>query len=203
VFGLDGKLQGAERYAIDWIRVDPGGRIYHGNPAVLSNWAGYGAKLLAVGNGVVTEAIDNRKNRVPLVKPTTLEFEQLPGNLVVIRLRGGLSAVYAHLIPGSVRVRVGERVHTGQVLGLLGNSGGSLAPHLHFHIVSGPSAAASDGYPYTLNHFKLAANANIEDLAVALKGGAGFPPRSRLKPRPRSRQLPLGFTIDDFPALRR
>ena len=200
MFGLDGKLQGAERYAIDWIRVAPDGRIYHGNPAVLSNWSGYGAKIIAVGDGVVTEAIGDRKNQVPLVMPTTLELEQLPGNLVVIRLRGGLSAVYAHLIPGSLRVRGGEHVHTGQVLGLLGNSGGSLAPHLHFHIVNGPSAAASDGYPYTLNHFKLAARASIDDLGVALKGKPGFPTRNRLKPRARSRQLPLGFTIDNFPA---
>jgi hypothetical protein len=71
-------------------------------------------------------------------------------------------------------------------------------PHLHFHIVNGPSAAASDGYPYTLSHFKLAARASIDDLSVALKGKPGFPARNRLNPRARSRQLPLGFTIDKF-----
>ena len=46
------------------------------------------------------------------------------------------------------RVRVGERVHPGQVVGLVGNSGNSTEPHLHFHIADGTSPLGSEGIPY-------------------------------------------------------
>jgi murein DD-endopeptidase MepM/ murein hydrolase activator NlpD len=53
----------------------------------------------------------------------------------------------AHLKPGSVAVRVGDRVRQGQRLGLLGNSGNTDFPHLHFQLTNGASPAASDGLP--------------------------------------------------------
>ena len=41
-------------------------------------------------------------------------------------------AVYAHLQPGGVLVRTGQRVRRGQPIGLSGNTGFSSGPHLHF-----------------------------------------------------------------------
>ena len=55
--------------------------------------------------------------------PTDLPFSKLAGNHVVIGMDGGYSAVYAHLKPGSDRVKAGERVRAGELIGLLGNSG--------------------------------------------------------------------------------
>ncbi|HEX2380373.1 MAG TPA: M23 family metallopeptidase, partial [Methyloceanibacter sp.] len=120
-------------------------------------------------------------------------------NHVVIGMEGGLSAVYAHLEPGSVRVKVGDQVEAGQVIGLLGNSGASLAPHLHFHVVNGPSAITSDGYPYVIDSFEVAATSDVLGLVAALKGEPGFPRRGEMKPVGHERELPLGFAIVDFP----
>ena len=64
--------------------------------------------------------------------PITLET--VGGNNVIMEIGDGLYAFYAHLQPGSLRVKVGDKVRRGQVLGLLGNSGNSSEPHLHFHI---------------------------------------------------------------------
>jgi murein DD-endopeptidase MepM/ murein hydrolase activator NlpD len=89
--------------------------------------------------------------------PTDLPFSKLAGNHVVIGMDGGCSAVYAHLKPGSDSIKAGERVRAGELIGLLGNSGASFAPHLHFHIVNGQSATTSDGYPYVIKSFDLAA----------------------------------------------
>jgi murein DD-endopeptidase MepM/ murein hydrolase activator NlpD len=98
----------------------------------------------------VTEARNDLPDQTPQVKPKTLPLGDLPGNAVVVRMKNGLSAVYAHLVPGSVKVLVGDRVTVGEELGKLGNSGGSLAPHLHFHVVKAGFPTAAQLHP--INH---------------------------------------------------
>jgi hypothetical protein len=179
--GLDGQIQGAERFAIDWIQIDASGRIFRGEKTDPASWVGYGKPVNAIAGGVVTTAVDDQQDQTPGTMPSTLAFAQLPGNYVAVRMRGGFTAAYAHLAPGSVRVRVGDRVRAGERLGRLRNSGASLAPHLHFHVVNGPSIFASDGYPFTFDAFRLAAaKTETSNLLRALNGEAGYPPRSDL-----------------------
>ena len=143
--------------------------------------------------------------RSPLARPDTAQeapdtpFEGAAGNHVLIKEPTGLREVYAHLVPGSLKVNVGDRVHAGETIGRLGNSGVSLAPHLHFHVVNGRHAARSDGYPYVLDKFKLAAQSNVDALGKALEGKAAFPRRDQFNPVKHKRELPLDFTIDNFP----
>jgi murein DD-endopeptidase MepM/ murein hydrolase activator NlpD len=63
------------------------------------------------------------------------------------------------VIPGSLRVKTGERVKRGQVLALVGNSGNSTEPHLHFHIVDsvaeGTSTLGADGLPYGIEQVEV------------------------------------------------
>ena len=72
---------------------------------------------------------------------------------MVLDIGGGTYALYAHFQPGSVRVKEGDRVRRGDVLGLVGSSGNSLAPHLHFHVMDGPLPVASNGLPYVVDSF--------------------------------------------------
>ncbi|HEX2660814.1 MAG TPA: M23 family metallopeptidase, partial [Polyangia bacterium] len=96
----------------------------------------------------------------PLPPPT---IESAPGNYVVEQLDDGRFALYAHMRPGSPRVKVGDRVRRGQVLGLVGNSGNSTGPHLHFHITDGPSPLGSNGLPYVFDRFDLLATVDLDD----------------------------------------
>ena len=75
------------------------------------------------------------------------------GNHIVVRIGKGRWAFYAHMQPGSMRVRKGDRVRQGQVLGLLGNTGNTDGPHLHFHIMDGPSPLQSNGLPFVYSRF--------------------------------------------------
>jgi len=52
-------------------------------------------------------------------------------------------------------VKLGDKVRRGQVLGLVGNSGNSTEPHLHFHIENGSSPLGAEGLPYSLASFEV------------------------------------------------
>jgi murein DD-endopeptidase MepM/ murein hydrolase activator NlpD len=62
--------------------------------------------------------------------------------------------------PGSVKVKEGQKVKRGEVIGLLGSSGNSTAPHLHFHVMDGPSILGSQGVPYVFDNFSVKGTAN-------------------------------------------
>ncbi len=74
---------------------------------------------------------------------------------MILDIGGGNYALYAHFQPGSIRVKEGDQVKRGDVLALVGNSGNSLAPHLHFHVMSGRLSLASNGLPYEIDSFKV------------------------------------------------
>ena len=63
-------------------------------------------------------------------------------------------AEYGHLLQGSVRVRVGQHVRTGQQLGRLGSSGNTTAPHLHFGLVDHADAVVANALPFEIDHFR-------------------------------------------------
>ncbi|UGS37806.1 M23 family metallopeptidase [Capillimicrobium parvum] len=93
------------------------------------------------------------------------------GNGAVIRIAPGTYAIYAHLQPGTVRVRRGQRVSAGTVLGQVGNSGNITAPHLHFGIHDGPFLATSASLPWVFDRYRLDGRGPLgEDGSVALAG---------------------------------
>lgn len=145
----------AQRFAIDWLRFGSDGKAFQGDPKKNQNWHGYGSDLLAVAAGTVLWTQDGIEDNVPfeaMKGPMTLET--IGGNAVLLDIGGGRYAFYGHLKHGSLRVKRGDVVKKGQVLGLLGNSGNSDAPHLHFHIVDGPSAMEANGVPFAFESFE-------------------------------------------------
>ena len=97
--------------------------------------------------------------------------------------------------PGSLRVGVGDRVRAGQVLGLLGNSGNTDAPHLHFHIMDGPSPLQSNGLPFVFTSFT--GEGRVTDLAALVAGEVTPIDRQDLAGASRGR-MPLGYQVVDF-----
>ncbi len=153
ILPIDGKLFVSQRYAVDYEQLDANDRVYVGDRFDPSSYTIYGDKALAVAEGTVVAAIDDLKEQTPGKLPDDIPIEEADGNSVVIDLGNGFFANYAHFQPGSVRVQVGDRVQPGDVLGLVGNSGNSLAPHLHFHVMDGPSPLAAQGLPYLIDSF--------------------------------------------------
>jgi murein DD-endopeptidase MepM/ murein hydrolase activator NlpD len=203
VQSVDAKLYDSQRFAIDWMRINADGQLVVGDPSKNENWVDYGAKVMAAADGEVIAALDDMKNNVPgkLPDPTTITIKTVDGNHVIIDHGNGFYSFYAHLQPGSVTVEVGDKVQTGDQLGLLGNTGNTSGPHLHFHIMSGPSALGSDGVPYVLDSFELAGRATEAELDAALiEGKKHFPSRAELDTAGRQDELPLDNAIVNFPS---
>jgi murein DD-endopeptidase MepM/ murein hydrolase activator NlpD len=103
--------------------------------------------------------------------------------------------------PDSVLVRAGEKVRAGQVIGLVGTSGNSSEPHLHFHVIDGPSPLASNGLPY-LPHGFSASQRGVSTAAFDQAIIDGKPIALEAVPSPGARQdvMPLDLWIVDFPS---
>lgn len=156
LFYLDGKLHISQRFAIDWVRLDQNGEVGSGDPLDNTSYYGYGAEVLSVADGIVTSIQDGIPENIPgPTRAVPMTIETLPGNYALVRLDSGHYALYAHLQPGSLRVRQGDRVGRGQVLGLLGNSGNSDGPHLHFQICDANSPLAAEGVPFVFESFEV------------------------------------------------
>jgi murein DD-endopeptidase len=150
---VDGRTCDAQRFAIDWNKLDANGEGWSGDPHNNASYYSYGSEILAVADGTITELLDGLPENVPgSVLPHT--FETGLGNHIVLDLGAGHYAFYAHMQPGKMRVHRGDHVHAGQVLGLVGNSGNATAPHLHFHVMDGPSPLGSEGLPYVIESFE-------------------------------------------------
>jgi len=55
--------------------------------------------------------------------------------------------MYAHLKRGSVKVKAGDTVKSGQQIAEVGNTGNSPIPHLHFHLQNSPTWFQGEGLP--------------------------------------------------------
>ena len=91
-------------------------------------------ELLAVADGIVAATKDSIPENPVGGRAVKIDLVTVGGNFVGIDIGNGRYALYAHVQPGSLRVKVGDHVKRGQVVALLGNSGNSTEPHVHFQI---------------------------------------------------------------------
>lgn len=135
-----------QRFAYDFIIVDEEGKSHRGEGRRLEDYYAFGAPILAPADGVVV-AVENRHRDCPWPGVIDPFAWSALGNYVVIRHGEREYSLLAHLRRGSVRVRPGERVVRGQVVGECGNSGHSTEPHLHFSVQDGPHPFFSASLP--------------------------------------------------------
>jgi murein DD-endopeptidase MepM/ murein hydrolase activator NlpD len=153
-FALDGALRIPARFAIDWVRLDDAGRGARGDERRTANWLGHGEDVLAVADARVVAVRDGMRERTTL-DGTRHPLEEASGNHVSLDLGDGRYVHYEHLKPGSLRVRIGDRVRRGQVIAALGYTGDSTGPHLHVHVSDAAAPLAGEGLPLELDRYEL------------------------------------------------
>lgn len=195
---VDGKERIAQRFAIDWIRLGPDGRLFHGDPNSNVNFYGYGAEVVAVADGRVSDLLDGIPDNIGRNERSnrSITLENVVGNYVILDLGRRHFALYAHLQPGGLKVKLGDQVKAGQVLALLGNTGNSDAPHLHFHLMDANSPLASEGLPYELESFT---EVGVIDLPGSLDAGKAWRPKTPETPIIHRHEFPMDNVVVNFP----
>lgn len=118
------------------------------------NYAGWGREILAPAAGTVVVANNDHVDQPVTEKSDPAYFLPQyknggdPGNLVVIDHGNGEFSMIAHMQRGSVRVVVGDKVAQGEVIGLMGNSGDTSGPHVHYQLQNGPDWERADALPF-------------------------------------------------------
>jgi hypothetical protein len=195
---LNGQLWAAERFAIDFVQLLPDLRVFNGDKTKPESYPGFGADVHAVADGTVVAVLDGLPEQVPGRSPTGLPLEQYAGNHIVQDIGDGNYALYAHLKAGSVRVKVGNRLTSGQVIALLGNTGNTDGPHLHFHVMSTPDPLRADGLPFVLSSFRLDGRIASMDAEDALEAGQPAPMQPGFTPRDVSAVSPLVLDVMSY-----
>ena len=153
------------RYAYDFSLVDDQDRLSRTGGRANEDWIGYGAVVVAPGDGVVRDAVnDAREHILPgdqwddeagLRNPRSI-----PGNFVVIDHENGEVSFLAHLKQGTVTVKPGDRVRQGQVIGRMGLSGDSdETPHIHYQLMDSADFSDAEGLPSYFSGFERAGRA--------------------------------------------
>ncbi|GAB4069164.1 M23 family metallopeptidase [Ancylobacter sonchi] len=158
VMAVNGLLRVPERFAIDFVKLDDAGRLFTGQQGTLASYAFYGVPIHAVADGTVVNLYDEAEEQVPGQPAKGITTANVGGNMLVVDIGGGNFAFYAHLQRGSLqrngsKLKLGDEVKAGDVIGLLGNTGNSSAPHLHFHVMDSSSPLDANGLPYVFRRF--------------------------------------------------
>lgn len=199
VVAANGEATIPQRYALDLIGLDRAGHAVRAGAGELAktrhrDWIGYGAQVLAVADGTVRAVRDGETERAPLApqpEPAALSADDLYGNYVILEIAPQVFVHYAHLQPGSVAAKAGERVRRGQAIGRLGQSGNAGGPHLHLHVSNAATFEQSEGLPFVFDRLRTLGRRSIRE-ALA--------PDSPFVPAPQTRQarMPLDGDVIGF-----
>jgi Peptidase family M23 len=169
-----------ERYAYDFVGIEAGSsgkRFYRPNPihylvmgVRLQDCFGWGRPIYSATEGVVIQAADGWPERDPVHIARDLammlknarafeakritDLRELSGNSILVETSEGY-ALYAHAQNGSIKVRVGDKVVSGQELAKVGHSGNSTAPHLHFQLMDDKDPWKAQGIPCCFRDYEV------------------------------------------------
>lgn len=103
----------------------------------------FGKEVLAPGSGIVVQIINGSID----IEIGERDRSVGVGNAVIIDHRNGEYSLLCHFKHNSIKVKVGDKVTQGDVLGLCGNTGNTTQPHIHFNLQDGPYMHKSQALP--------------------------------------------------------
>lgn len=190
-----GTTKYGETYAYDFVKIDSNSKIdkfYSISPlryllhgAKLDECYGWGSEIYAPCDGEVIIAEDGVVERNPVkitndikyMKEITIKFEngmakykEVAGNYVIMKMDNKVYALFAHLQNGTIRVEKGQNVKRGEIIGNVGHSGNSTAPHLHFQLMDHADPMYANGLPCAFFEYEEYKNGKWEPVYNGVPG---------------------------------
>ena len=175
-----GTNQLGTRYAYDFIQVDwnrigtPAYRVgvmqYLFSGVKLSDYYCWGQEVYSPCDGIVVGAEDgyaenektnlladmsNAYKNAHYFDPEKDDIQSVAGNYVIIKYSENVYAALCHLQTGSIQVSVGQMIKKGEVIGRVGHSGNSFAPHLHFQLMDSGDITVANGVPCAFEQYEI------------------------------------------------
>lgn len=134
-----GTKKAASGYTGSYSTTSYGGRFIWPSVGAYSTSSGFGYRRSGYHGGVDIVKPGGHSTGALVVAAAsgtvvTAGYHSSYGYHVVINHGNGLSTLYAHMLKGSLKVSVGQRVSAGQALGNIGSTGNVTGPHLHFEV---------------------------------------------------------------------
>ncbi len=132
----------AQKNAFDFVMTDEKGKSFKNDGSKNEDYYCFGKELYAPCDAVVVMAVDGVRDNVPGEMNTSFPM----GNTVILKSKDGKEYIYmCHFKQFSIKVKQGDTVKKGELLGLCGNSGRSSEAHLHFHLQNTDDDANATG----------------------------------------------------------
>lgn len=151
--------------ALDFVIKDDEAKTYKLPGISPEDFYCFNKPVLACGDGIVANVIDHVNDNAIGEENNRENW----GNTVVIKHLEGLYSKVSHLKKGSVKVKTGDLVKRGDLIGLCGNSGRSPEPHLHFQVQATPYIDAKTiAYPF--DHYSSNKGEDFNSFAIPSEG---------------------------------
>jgi hypothetical protein len=159
---IDGRrIETGETFAVDWALIK-NDKLYDGDGKKNEQYYGFGADVFAVADGTVVSIQDGKSDTPPGVAMIPKTKSDFGGNHVILKIASNVFALYEHLHPGSLKVKVGDVVKAGAPLAKIGNTGPSLGPHLHFGLSDRPDIFTGRSLPFIFDSFTVAGTVDLK-----------------------------------------
>jgi hypothetical protein len=177
-----GTEQFGQKYAFDFIQlnwVKKGLRFYNTSKirysifgVPLKKCICWGQNVYAPCDGKIIECKDGFKERkiVHLLSDMLVVYrnayffnkkiglQSILGNYIIMECSENVFAFFAHLSKNSIKVKIGDAIKKGQIIGNVGHTGNSTAPHLHFHLMDNSNIIKANGVPCVFEKYEVFEN---------------------------------------------
>jgi murein DD-endopeptidase MepM/ murein hydrolase activator NlpD len=150
-----------QRRAADLVLVGAEGKHFKTDGKKNEDYPAYGQDVLAVADGTVVTVVDG----VPENAPGPPDSAFGPGNMVILDHGKSLYSMYAHLQPGKMKVKPGQKVKMGAAVAAVGNSGSSSEPHLHVQLMDGARVEGAWGLEAVFSNVSFTRDGKTEKTA--------------------------------------
>jgi len=160
----------SNRYAFDLGSADENGNLYRSDPFSRDDWYAFGKPVYAPSTGIVVDL----QNTLPDndFKGKALQFARVAsdadpnhlGNYIIIDHGNGQFSMLQHLEQGSILVRIGQLVRTGEQIAKIGFSGDITFPHLHYRLMNNAKPLTAEGLPCYFDNYKRYSGRSFTDL---------------------------------------